>query len=218
MYPIVKRFFDFTFSLLGLIVLLPLLLPIAIGLKLTGEGEIFYKQNRIGYKNTHFGILKFATMLKNSSKIGTGAITVRNDPRVTVLGKYLRMTKINELPQLINVLLGTMSIVGPRPLMKVSFEQYADAVQKLVYNSPPGITGIGSIVFRDEEKIVSDSDNYETAYKKIYQHKGDLEMWYQKNKSFSTDFAIIFLTAWVIIFPTSTILYSIFKDLPKRNF
>jgi lipopolysaccharide/colanic/teichoic acid biosynthesis glycosyltransferase len=123
MYPIVKRFFDFTFSLLGLIVLLPLLLPIAIGLKLTGEGEIFYKQNRIGYKNTHFGILKFATMLKNSSKIGTGAITVRNDPRVTVLGKYLRMTKINELPQLINVLLGTMSIVGPRPLMKVSFEQ-----------------------------------------------------------------------------------------------
>jgi lipopolysaccharide/colanic/teichoic acid biosynthesis glycosyltransferase len=218
MYPIVKRFFDFTFSLLGLIVLLPLLLPIAIGLKLTGEGEIFYKQNRIGYKNTHFGILKFATMLKNSSKIGTGAITVRNDPRVTVLGKYLRMTKINELPQLINVLLGTMSIVGPRPLMKVSFEQYADAVQKLVYNSPPGITGIGSIVFRDEEKIVSDSDNYQVAYKKIYQHKGDLEMWYQKNKSFSTDFAIIFLTAWVIIFPTSTILYSIFKDLPKRNF
>jgi lipopolysaccharide/colanic/teichoic acid biosynthesis glycosyltransferase len=218
MYPIVKRFFDFTFSLLGLIVLLPLLLPIAIGLKLTGEGEIFYKQNRIGYKNIHFGILKFATMLKNSSKIGTGAITVRNDPRVTVLGKYLRMTKINELPQLINVLLGTMSIVGPRPLMKVSFEQYADAVQKSVYNSPPGITGIGSIVFRDEEKIVSDSDNYETAYKKIYQHKGDLEMWYQKNKSFSTDFAIIFLTAWVILFPTSTILYSIFKDLPKRNF
>jgi lipopolysaccharide/colanic/teichoic acid biosynthesis glycosyltransferase len=218
MYSFIKRFFDFAFSLLGLIVLLPLLLPVAIGLKLTGEGEIFYKQNRIGYKNSYFGILKFATMLKNSSKIGTGVITVRNDPRVTVLGKYLRVTKINELPQLVNVLLGTMSIVGPRPLMKISFEQYEADVQRSIYNSPPGITGIGSIVFRDEEKFVSDSDNYEEAYRKIFQHKGKLEIWYQQNQSFSTDFKIIILTAWVIIFPKSDLIYDWFKDLPKRKF
>jgi len=122
MYLIIKRFFDFVLSLIALIILLPFLLPIIILLKLTGEHEVFYFQKRIGYKNREFNIWKFATMLKNSLNMGTGEITLRNDPRVTKVGKFLRSTKINELPQIINVLKGDMSIVGARPQIKKAFD------------------------------------------------------------------------------------------------
>ena len=121
MYLLIKRFFDILFSLIALIILSPLLVPIMIILKLTGEHEVFYFQERIGFKNRVFNIWKFATMQKNSPNIGTGEITLRNDPRVTAVGKFLRKTKINELPQVFNVLIGDMSIVGPRPLMKKKF-------------------------------------------------------------------------------------------------
>jgi lipopolysaccharide/colanic/teichoic acid biosynthesis glycosyltransferase len=218
MYHIVKRCFDFIFSLVGLIILSPVLIPVIILLKLTGEHEVFYFQKRIGYKNKEFDIWKFATMLKNSPSIGTGEITLRNDPRVTRIGKLLRITKLNELPQLINVLKGDMSLVGARPLMKKSFDLYPDDVKSIVYNTPPGITGIGSVIFRDEEKIISESNDIREAYHQIFSYKGQLEKWYQQHFSFYTDLMILFLTGWCIIFSQSTLVYRVFPSLPRRNF
>ncbi len=218
MYLILKRFFDFIFSLIALIILSPILLPIIILLKLTGEYEVFFFQKRIGYKNKEFEIWKFATMMKNSPNIGTGEITLRNDPRVTKMGKLLRITKINELPQIINVMMGDMSFVGARPLMKKSFDLYTEEIKAVVYNSPPGITGIGSVIFRDEEKIISDSKDIQQAYRQIFEYKGRLEQWYQKNISFYTDFMILFLTAWHLIFSKSELVHKVFPSLPKRNF
>ena len=220
MYFLIKRFFDIFFSLLVLIILLPLFFVIVILLKFTGEGEIFYKQKRVGYKNNVFQILKFATMLKNSANIGTGSITLRNDPRVTLMGRFLRKSKINELPQIINILKGDMSIVGPRPLMELSFVQYSPEVQKVVYDEKPGLTGIGSLIFRDEEKLVSDSNLApEEFYRQnIFPYKGKLEMWYLENISFVTDFKIIFVTAWSIIFSNNNLAAIFFKNIPKRHF
>ena len=218
MYLIIKRAFDFLFALLGLIILSPLLIVVIVVLALTGEHTIFYFQKRIGYKNREFRIFKFATMLKNSPNMGTGVITVRNDPRVTPVGKFLRRSKINELPQLINVLIGQMSFVGARPQMQKGFDLYPPAVQRIIYNTPPGITGIGSIIFRDEERIVTESINKEETYRQIFQYKGELETWYQKKISFYTDFMILFLTAWYIIFSNSRLVYKIFPSLPRRKF
>lgn len=223
MYSILKRFFDIIISLFTLLILLPFLLPVIIMLRFTSEGEIFYFQKRIGHKNKSFLIYKFATMLKNSSKMKNGYITTKNDPRFTYLGSFLRKTKINELPQLINILLGDMSIVGPRPLMKVSFDYYSIEVKKLIYNVKPGLTGIGSIIFRDEEELITNVKNEGgdilSFYKeKIFPFKGKLELWYQNKRSFLIDFLIILVTAWVIIKPNSKIYEFIFKDLPKRDF
>ncbi len=220
MYLFIKRIGDIFAASAALILLSPILIPIVLTLKFSGEGEILYLQNRVGFKNKIFKIWKFATMLKNSPSIGTGAMTLRNDPRVLPIGKFLRITKINELPQIMNVLRGEMSIVGPRPLMPVSFEQYSKEVQAIVYNSKPGITGIGSIVFRDEEKLISETDldpqEYYTRY--IFPYKGALEIWYQQNQSFWMDFKLIFLTAWNIIFSDSELYKKSFKDLPQRPF
>jgi len=218
MYLLIKRVFDFIFSFTGLIVLSPLLIPVILILLFTGEHEVFYFQKRIGHKNREFSIWKFATMLKNSPSMGTGEITLRNDPRVTKFGKFLRITKINELPQLINVLIGNMSLVGARPLMKKSFDHYSDAVKQVVYNTPPGITGLGSVIFRDEEKLISDSSDIHAAYRDIFGYKGELETWYQLHFSFYTDFMILFLTGWHIFFAKSNLVFKVFPSLPKRSF
>lgn len=218
MYVFLKRIIDILIATIALILLSPILIPSIMILLVTGEREVFYFQKRIGYKNKPFDIWKFATMVKNSPNIGTGEITLRNDPRVTKFGKILRMTKINELPQIINVFKGDMSIVGPRPLMEVSFKLYSEEVQKVIYNSPPGMTGIGSLIFRDEEKIVSEAADPKAMYAAIYPYKGALELWYQKNASLYTDFMIMFLTGWSILFPSNTLVQKIFTDLPKRSF
>ncbi|HZK94653.1 MAG TPA: sugar transferase [Prolixibacteraceae bacterium] len=212
-----KRIIDFILSLLALIMLAPLLIPICIILLFTGEHEVFYRQKRVGYKNSRFQIWKFATMMKNSSKLGTGSLTIRNDPRVLPFGKLLRKTKINEIPQIINVLIGNMSIVGPRPQMEVDFFKFPEHVQILIYNSNPGITGIGSIIFRDEEKWISDyeGDKHEFYKNHIAPYKGELELWYQNHLSFYTDVILIFLTAYVLFTPKNNLIYKVFKDLPK---
>jgi lipopolysaccharide/colanic/teichoic acid biosynthesis glycosyltransferase len=218
MYKVTKRIIDILIATVALILLSPILVPAIIALLLTGEHKVFYFQKRMGYKNRFFSIWKFATMLKNSPNIGTGEITLRNDPRVTSVGKWLRITKINELPQIINVFKGDMSIVGPRPLMEVSFKLYPPEVQEKIYNSPPGMTGIGSLIFRDEEKIVSDAEDPKAMYAKIYPYKGALELWYQQHASLYTDFMIIFLTAWSILFPKNQLVNKVFKNLPARDF
>ena len=219
MYKHIKRFFDITFSLLAIILLSPILIPVIILLLLTGEHEVFYRQDRVGYKNKIFKIWKFATMLKNSPNMGDGDITKRGDPRITRVRKLLRQSKINELPQLINILTGDMSFVGPRPLMKVGFDRYTDDLKSKVYNVIPGLTGIGSIVFRDEELIITQSklppqETYRTI---ILPYKGALEVWYQQHRNFYTDFMILFLTAWYIVFPNSNLVHKVFPSLPKRN-
>ncbi|MBI1224002.1 MAG: sugar transferase [Bacteroidetes bacterium] len=213
-----KRLFDFIFSLLVLLILLPIFIPISIIQKFTGEGYIFYLQERMGQNMKIFKIWKFATMLKDSPNLKGGEITLRNDPRITPLGKYLRITKINELPQIINILKGDMSIVGPRPLMIVSFNQYSPEIQKIVSQMKPGLTGIGSLIFRDEEKLVTNAGMNPKQYYKlhIFPYKGSLEKWYSTHISFSTDIILIFLTAWQIFFPESNLVYRIFKDLPIR--
>jgi lipopolysaccharide/colanic/teichoic acid biosynthesis glycosyltransferase len=218
MYLFLKRFIDIVIASVALIVLSPILVPSIIILLFTGEKEVFYFQQRVGYKNKLFNIWKFATMLKNSPNIGTGEITLRNDPRVTAFGKLLRITKVNELPQIINVFKGDMSIVGPRPLMQVSVNLYPEEIKNNIYNCKPGMTGIGSLIFRDEEKIVSAAADPKAMYATIYPYKGALEMWYQKNASMYTDFMIIFLTAWSILFPKNQLVHKVFKDLPTRNF
>lgn len=211
-----KRITDILIAVIALLILLPFLLPIVIILLLTGEHEVFYLQKRVGYKNQRFQIWKFATMLKNSPNMGTGSLTLRKDPRVLPIGKFLRQTKINELPQIINVLLGNMSIVGPRPQMEVDFYKFSEEVQKVIYNAKPGITGIGSIVYRDEEKLISESGMEPHEFYKLHlaPHKGELELWYQDHLTFYTDIMLIFLTAWVIIQPESELTYKILKDLP----
>ena len=116
------RLLDILLSGIALLVFSPLMIPISIILKLTGEGEIFFLQERIGKGGHKFKLIKFATMLKNSANIGTGTVTVKGDPRVLPVGKFLRKTKINELPQLLNILVGDMSVIGPRPLTSQTFE------------------------------------------------------------------------------------------------
>ena len=218
MYKISKRFLDIALASIALLILSPLLIPICLALRVTAEGYVFYFQKRIGLHNKAFDIWKFATMLKNSPNIGTGTITLRNDPRVTPVGKYLRKSKLNELPQLINVLLGDMSVVGPRPLDDKAFGYYPTHVKQQIYQVPPGITGIGSIVFRDEERIISASgENPHSFYQKhIAPYKGELELWYQQKANFWLDLLIILLTIWVILFPQSELHYKLFKDLPTR--
>ncbi len=223
MYYIFKRGSDIVSSGIALIILSPLLVPISIGLKLTGEGFIFYFQERVGLKNKLFNIYKFATMLKDSPNMAGGLITTKKDPRLTLMGDFLRKSKINELPQLLNIFFGDMSVVGPRPVMQKSFNAYPEDVQKVIYNVKPGLTGIGSIVFRDEEELITKvkdagGDTWDFYKNTIYPHKGKLEQWYQVNQSFWIDLKIIFATAWVVLKPESDIVYKWFKGIPKRTF
>lgn len=221
MYFIIKRIFDIIFSLFALILLSPLFILITIILLLTAERQVFYFQKRIGLNNAEFYIWKFATMLKNSLSMGTGSITVKNDFRVTKFGFFLRKTKLNELPQLFNVLKGDISFIGPRPLVFSTFHAYPKKIRENIYNIPPGISGIGSIVFRDEEEIISNVDItqvHEFYRNKIAPYKGQLEMWYQQKKSIRIDLLLIILTIIAIIFPKLNLHFKVFKDLPKRNF
>ena len=157
-------------------------------------------------------------MLENSPNMTTGSLTLRNDPRVLPLGGFLRKTKINELPQIFNIFNGSMSIVGPRPQMEVDFYRYPKHVQEVIYNVRPGITGIGSIVFRDEEHYMSapDIDPIQLYCEKIAPYKGELEIWYQKHASIWLDIQIIFLTAWAIINSKSELNYKLLKNIPTK--
>ncbi len=212
-----KRLFDLFIALLFLTITSPIFFVTIIILKFTGEGEVFYLQNRVGFNNKNFKIFKFATMVKDSPNIGTGSLTLRNDPRVLPFGKFLRKSKINEFPQIFNVLLGNMSIVGPRPQMKVDFLVYPEHIRDLIYLTKPGITGLGSIIFRDEEKLISNATNPKQFYSdKIAPYKGSLEVWYNKNVSFFNDIIIIFLTAWVILFPNTKLTYKILRNIPPK--
>lgn len=219
LYRLVKRSLDLLFSGLALLLLLPFLLPLVVLLRLTGEGEMFYLQTRVGYRGRKFKLIKFATMLKASPEIGTRTITIKDDPRVLPLGRLLRKAKINELPQILNVLKGDMTLVGPRPLTEDNFALYSDKVQQVILRNAPGVTGIGSVVFRDEESLLSLQQGPARDYvqREIAPYKGALELWYDQHKSFLVDSKLIILTALVILWPTSELHSRFFRDLPSRE-
>jgi lipopolysaccharide/colanic/teichoic acid biosynthesis glycosyltransferase len=213
-----KRLLDLFISGVGLLAFLPVGLCIAVALRLSGEGEVFYRQSRVGRGGKPFGLLKFATMLKNSPNIGTGTVTVRNDPRVLPLGGFLRKTKLNEVPQLWNVVTGEMSIVGPRPLTPQTFGYYATEAQEAIARMQPGLTGIGSIVFRDEEAIFARSSKptHQCYREDISPRKAALEMWYVAHRSFWLDLKLIFFTALVLVHPDARFLERWLPGVPTR--
>ena len=209
-----QRFFDIIFSGLAILLLAPILVPIIFVLLFTGEGEVFYVQDRVGKNGSIISLYKFATMLKDSEKKGT--ITIMNDPRILPFGKFLRKTKINEIPQLINVFIGDMSIIGPRPQTKRCFSAFPHDSQKRIIEVRPGLSGIGSIVFRNEEMMLNESVNHNNFYDdEIMPFKGLLEEWYVKNNSLKNYFILIFLTIFVVVNSRESIVWKIFKDLPK---
>lgn len=211
-----QRILDILLSGLALLVLLPLLLLVALVLRFSGEGEVLYVQQRIGRGGKPFGLYKFATMLKNSPSIGTGTVTVKDDPRVLPVGRFLRKTKLNELPQLINILKGDMSIVGPRPQTERCFNAFPQQSRAAIVQVRPGLSGIGSIVFRDEEELMNASDKPERVYDElIMPYKGQLEEWYVANQCLRTYVACIIVTAWVVVIPSSRIAWKAFPSLPS---
>ena len=210
-----QRLLDIVFSGLALLLLSPLLVPIAIALRLTGEGEVFFIQQRVGRGGQPFGLYKFATMLKNSPNLGTGTVTVKNDPRVLPLGRFLRKTKLNELPQLLNIFKGDMSVIGPRPQTRRCFDAFPARSQAEIIKVRPGLSGIGSIVFRDEEELMHASKEPERFYDEVIMpYKGALEEWYVAHQGLWTYLAAIFVTAWVVLFPESRLAWRVFPQLP----
>lgn len=211
-----KRVLDILVAVIIIVIFLPVGLIVALVLRFTGEGETFYRQQRIGYRERPFGLIKFATMLKNSQHIGAGDITVANDPRVLPAGRVLRKTKLNEVPQLLNIVAGDMSFVGPRPLTPKNFDYYSADAKDIITRMRPGLTGIGSIVFRDEESIIGASPkDHEQCYREdIAPYKASLEEWYFEHRSIVTDLLVIFVTAWVVVFPASRVYRRIWPSLP----
>ncbi len=211
-----ERFFDIIFSFLAMILLFPLIIFFIFILKFSSEGEIFYFQERVGKDGKVFKICKFATMLKDSPNLGTGTITIRNDPRIFPFGKFLRKTKLNELPQIFNIFIGDMSFIGPRPLTSENFNFYSLETQKVLIKVRPGLSGIGSIIFRNEEEILfgknATTDFYENE---IIPYKGSLEKWFVRNKNIRIYFLLMFLTIWFVLSPSSKINQELFKELPE---
>ena len=210
-----ERFFAILFSGVALLVLSPLLVPIVIILKFSGEGEVFFSQERIGKDGKLFKLFKFATMLKDSPSLGTGTVTMRDDPRVLPVGRFLRKTKINELPQIFNIFFGDMSIIGPRPLTQQTFSSYYDTTQAIIKQVRPGLSGVGSIIFRGEEDIMHGANASVDFYDNfIAPFKGELEEWFVANKTLYIYFKAIFVTVWIILFPKTKIPWIVFKGLP----
>ena len=176
-------------------------------LRFTGEGEVFYLQSRVGFKGKIFEVFKFATMKKDSPNIGSGTLTMKNDDRILPIGIFLRKYKINEIPQLINIVLGQMSVVGPRPLVKSGEMNFSSSQATLIRSVRPGLTGIGSLYGHR-------TDASEFYKNKISPYKAELEIWYVKNQSLLLDISIIFLTLFAILFPRLRVEV-LFSSIPK---
>ena len=192
------RFFDFILSLVGLVVLAPIFIVLAIWIKTDSKGPVFYKQVRVGQNGIDFGLFKFRSMVVDADK--KGLITVGGrDPRITRSGYFIRKYKLDELPQLINVLVGDMSLVGPRPEVRKYVELYTDEQQK-VLSVKPGITDYASIEYMDENEILGKSNDPEKTYiEEIMPEKIKYNMKYIQNKNVSEYFKVIFLTLLKIV-------------------
>lgn len=209
------RALDIVLSTIFISWVLPLWIIVIPILRLTGEGEIFYRQPRIGKDGKLFNLLKFSTMLKNSPNLGTGELTLHNDPRILPVGRFLRKSKINELPQLINVLIGDMSIAGPRPQTPRCFAAFPKEIQNRIVEIHPGLSGIGSIIFRGEETILQQVGDPVAFYNQIIMpYKGEIEQWYIDNHTIKNYFFVIIVTIWIILFPKNKMAWKCFEGLP----
>ena len=193
-----KRLFDFFVSSIGLIIIFPIFILIAIWIKLDSTGPVFYKQIRVGRHNMNFGLFKFRSMKIGADK--KGLLTVGNrDPRITSSGYFIRKFKIDELPQLINVLIGDMSLVGPRPEVRKYVDFYTDEQLK-VLDVRPGITDVASIKYRNENEILEKQENPEQYYINVVMvEKLELNVEYISNKSLLKDIKVIFSTILAIL-------------------
>jgi lipopolysaccharide/colanic/teichoic acid biosynthesis glycosyltransferase len=208
-----QRLFDIFFSSFALIVLSPVLLPIVFVLRVTGEGKVFFLQERIGDGRRSFQLYKFATMLENSPNMGTGTVTLTDDPRILPFGRILRKTKINELPQLINIFLGDMSVIGPRPQTQRCFDAFPEQSQQAIMQVRPGLSGVGSIVFRNEDELMDGQGDPDHFYDKVIMpYKGRLEEWYVQNQSLGWYFVLIATTMWIVLCPQSNIVRGVFSS------
>lgn len=198
------RALDLVLSAAAILMLSPLLLLICVVLRFTGEGEVLYLQERVGLQGKPFRVIKFATMLKESPNLAGGYLTRQDDPRVLPVGRVLRKAKLNELPQLVNVLLGQMSLVGPRPQALVHHELYTPQQKAAIERQRPGITGLGSLVFRDEERLLARSgDGADDAHDRlIAPFKGELERWWAEHRSPSLYLKVLALTALAVVNPS----------------
>ena len=213
------RVYDIIFSVLAILILSPLFIIIMGVLKFTGEGEIFYYQERVGCGGRRFRLLKFATMLKDSPNLGSGLVTKQGDERILPVGHILRTTKLNELPQLINVVRGEMSLIGPRPLVSEHLKMYNSRDRDLVLSVRPGLSGVGSIYFRSEDKLLATAENPKSFYEnEIAPIKSDLEVWFVNNFSFKLYFLLILLTLKSVLKPDADRWKGeIFNSLPHRD-
>jgi len=189
-----KRLFDVIFSFLGLILLSPLFLFIALVIKLNSPGPVFFRGERIGKKGKPFRIYKFRTMVRDADKLG-GPSTPADDPRLTRVGKFLKKYQLDELPQLINVLKGEMSLVGPRPEVRIYIDMLSKEDKKEILSIRPGMTDLASLWnFHEGEILKGSSDPEKTYIEKIRPQKIKLQKEYIKNHSFWLDIKIIFKT------------------------
>jgi lipopolysaccharide/colanic/teichoic acid biosynthesis glycosyltransferase len=216
MYKIFKRFSDIIFSIFGIIITGPIMLFTIIILYLTGEKKPVFNQLRVGKNKQLFRLYKLRTMNSNGA-INSGPITLHNDDRITFLGKFLRWSKIDEFPQFFNVLNGDLSFVGPRPLMPETFYKYKKTTQKKIASIRPGITGAGSVIFRNESfilKTVSQEKQESFYIQNILPYKGQLEEWYIENNSFIMDLKLLIFSVLVIVYSGTKRLNSFFREIP----
>jgi len=190
----IKRLFDIIVSFFGLILLFPLFLIISILIKLDSEGPVFYRGERVGRFGKKFRIFKFRTMVKNAEKLG-GPSTSADDPRLTKFGKFLRKHKLDELPQLINVLKGEMSLVGPRPEVLSEVETYDEETKRIILSGKPGMTDLATLADIHEEEILKGSPDPHQTYREVIKpQKLQLAKEYVQNRSFWLDIKIILKT------------------------
>ena len=189
-----KRFFDFISSFFGLITLSPIIILIMLWIKRDSDGPVFFLQQRVGLHGKLFNIFKFRTMIPNAEQKGL-KVTVGADPRITKSGHFLRKTKLDELPQLLNVLLGQMSIVGPRPEVSEFMDEYSTEIRTKILSVRPGITDLASIEFTNEAEILAGSLDPKQKYiDDVMPIKAKFYMDYVDNNNFFSDMTIIFLT------------------------
>ena len=210
------RFFDFILSGLALLALTPLFAVVISILRLTGEGEIFFLQERVGKNGRYFQLRKFATMLKDSPNLGTGTVTIKNDPRILPFGRFLRKTKINELPQLLNVLIGEMSLIGPRPQTQRCFDAFSKDAQLTITQVKPGLSGLGSIIFSAEEELLVSENTSDQFYDlEIMPYKEELEKWFVERQSFAIYLGLIFFTVICLLGAKKSLIFNYYSSLPR---
>ena len=194
-----KRLFDLVFVIPGLIILSPVFLVVGFLIKSKDGGSIFFKQTRVGKEGKHFKVLKFRTMVVDAEKLGA-KVTTGNDPRITPVGAFLRKYKLDELPQLLNVLIGNMSLVGPRPEVPEYVEFYPQETKDIIFSVHPGITDTASIEFVNENELLTDSKDPIEDYKnKVLPIKLGYSMDYVKTRSLWVDFKLILKTVSAIV-------------------